>query len=182
MQALVDLLVAFIKLFRISFITQPWEKAYRVRLGRWDKVYGKGFHWRIPFGIDLVKEWDLRTLVVDIESGSIRTKDNVSLALSGKLRYKINDVRLASTKVRNIRKTVKDLGIAGLANVCNLLDDSSITIGVLEANVVKALEQATAGWGVKIVKFHPIDLSEHIALRHMSETKEVPDPEVKDLT
>jgi regulator of protease activity HflC (stomatin/prohibitin superfamily) len=182
MQALVDLVVAFIKLFRISFITQPWEKAYRVRFGRWDKVYGKGFHWRIPFGIDLVKEWDLRTLVVDLESGSIRTKDGVSLAVSGKLRYRINDVRLASIKVRNIRKTVKDLAIAGLVTVTNLLEDKQVTIQVLQENVVQALEQATSGWGVKIVKFHPIDLSKHIPLRMMSETKDLPDPEVKDLT
>ena len=182
MNQLVELIVSFIKLFRISFITQPWEKAYRVRFGRWDKVYGKGYHWRVPFGIDLVKEWDLRTLVVDLESQSVRTKDNVSLALSGKLRYRINDVRLASIKVRNIRKTVKDLASAGLAIVANGLNDEHITIGILQANVVAALEQATSGWGVKIVKFHPIDLSEHIPLRMMSETKDIPDPEVKDLT
>jgi regulator of protease activity HflC (stomatin/prohibitin superfamily) len=175
MEVLVDLIVGFVKLFRIAFIVQPWEQAYRVRLGRWDKVYGRGMHFRIPFGVDLVKEWDKRTLVADLQSQSIRTKDKKSLAVSGVLRYKISDVRLASTKVRDLRKGLKNTASAMLAKVVNNLNNDQITIAMLEVNVVKALEGVAKGWGASIITFQDV-------LRHMSETKEIPESAVLDLS
>jgi regulator of protease activity HflC (stomatin/prohibitin superfamily) len=181
MEVIAELIVRFLRIFRIAFITQPWEKAYRVRAGRWDKIYGKGIHARIPFGVDSVKEWDCRTLVVDLQSQSVRTKNNKSLALSGVLRYRVSDVRAASTKVKDLRKSLKNLASAGLAAVVNVLDDEQITLEVLQTNVVKILKEHSAGWGVTIVTFHPIDLSEHRAIRLMSETKDEPEAAVLDL-
>ena len=56
-------------------IVQPYEQGLQIRLGRYIGRMNPGFRWVIPLITQVVK-LDLRTLVMDVPSQEVITKDN----------------------------------------------------------------------------------------------------------
>jgi regulator of protease activity HflC (stomatin/prohibitin superfamily) len=136
---------------------------------------------RFPFFLDFVQEWDLRVLVADLQSQSVRTKDGVSLAVSGALRYRVTDVDRATMSVKNLRRDLTNLASAAIGISVNVLEDKDITMAKLQDHVSRVLTAASAGWGIKVESVYLIDLSQHRALRVMGETAGDPEKAMLDL-
>jgi hypothetical protein len=93
------------------------------------------------------------------------------MALSGVLRFRIVSVGLATTKVRDLRRTLKNVASACLALTVNSMSKKELTVGRVQLEAASMLGRVSRHWGVKIVKFHVIDMAEHTALRHMLESQ-----------
>jgi regulator of protease activity HflC (stomatin/prohibitin superfamily) len=174
MQGLIDLIVAFLKQFRIAFKVEPWEEALRTRAGKKRKMFGKGIHPRLPFSIDYVYEVDMRPDVVDLQSQSVRTKDFVPIAVSGVLWYQVVNAEAFVTSVKNPLKSLKNLASALLAQVVNSLDDKELTLPRIRDMLGQLLaEHNISKWGLD-AGFYLVDITRHRAMRHMLETMEIP--------
>jgi regulator of protease activity HflC (stomatin/prohibitin superfamily) len=170
MQGVIDLIVAFLKQFRIAFKVEPWQEALRTRRGVKRKMFGKGIHLRLPFSIDYVYEVDMRPDVVDLQSQSVRTKDTVPIAVSGAMWYQVVDAEAFVTSVKNPLKSLKNLASALLAQVVNSLDDKELTLTRVKSEVGKLLaEHQISKWGLDAA-FYVVDITRHRAMRHMLET------------
>src|SRR5687768_9571068 len=89
-QALID----FIRGLKWWTVVNPWERAVRVRAGKWTKVLECGWHWRIPF-FDTIWLVNSRLRFAPFPCTTISTVDGKTVTAAGTVGFRIVDPLLA---------------------------------------------------------------------------------------
>ncbi|MFM9010953.1 MAG: SPFH domain-containing protein [Planctomycetota bacterium] len=134
----------------------PQQSAFVVeRLGRFNGVLTPGLNVIIPFIDKIAYRHTLKEVAVDIPEQVCVTKDNVQVAVDGVVFLQVVDPKLASYGIANYHFAVSQLAQTTMRSEIGkiVLDMCFAARSNITAAVVAALDEAAAGWGVKVLRY-----------------------------
>ena len=155
-------LVAYVA-FNVFKVLREYERGVIFLLGRFQTVKGPGLIILIPF-IQRMVLVDLRTVVMDVPTQDVISRDNVSVKVNAVIYFRVIDPEKAIIQVENRVEATSQLAQTTLRSVLGQheLDDMLAEREKLNADVQKILDQATDTWGIKVanVEIKHVDLDE----------------------
>jgi regulator of protease activity HflC (stomatin/prohibitin superfamily) len=158
-------LVAIVALFFFSAfkVLKEYERGVIFQLGRFHGVKGPGLIIVIPAIQNMVRV-DLRTIVMDVPTQDVISRDNVSVKVSAVIYFRVIDPEKAIIQVENRVEATSQLAQTTLRSVLGQheLDDILAEREKLNAHIQSILDQQTATWGIKVanVEIKHVDLDE----------------------
>jgi regulator of protease activity HflC (stomatin/prohibitin superfamily) len=132
-------------------------------LGRFYKVKGPGLIIIIPILQQMVRV-DLRTVVMDVPTQDVISRDNVSVQVNAVIYFRVVDPERAIIQVENFLEATSQLSQTTLRSVLGQheLDDMLAERERLNADIQTILDKQTAAWGIKVanVEIKHVDLNE----------------------
>ena len=157
------LLIAISLLISIFRILREYERGVIFLLGRFQKVKGPGLIIVIPFIQQMVRA-DLRTIVLDVPSQDVISRDNVSVKVNAVLYFRVMDPQHAVINVENFYAATSQLAQTTLRSVLGKheLDDMLASRDKLNEDIQDILDAQTDAWGIKVsnVEIKHVDLDE----------------------
>ncbi len=156
----IAVLVLLIALLASAFrILREYERGVVFQLGRFWKVKGPGLILVIP-GLQQMVRVDLRTLVLDVPTQDVISRDNVSV----KVYYRVLDAEKAIIQVEDYHSATSQLAQTTLRAVLGKhdLDDMLAEREQLNNHIQQVLDAQTDAWGIKVanVEIKHVDLDE----------------------
>ncbi len=152
-----------IVLSRSVRILKEYERGVFFVLGRFWKVKGPGLVLLIPAVQQMVKV-GLRTVVMDVPSQDVISKDNVSVKVSAVVYFRVIDPKLAIIAVEDYLQAINQLSQTTLRSVLGQhdLDEMLSARNQLNADIQAILDEHTDAWGIKVstVEIKRVDLDE----------------------
>ena len=157
-------IVSLLALLASSFrILREYERAVVFMLGRFYKVKGPGLVIIIPVVQQMVRV-DLRTVVLDIPTQDLITRDNVSVKVNAVLYFRVVDSKPAIINVENFMDATGQLAQTTLRSVLGQheLDELLAERERLNRDIQTILDQQTDQWGIKVsnVEIKHVDIDE----------------------
>jgi regulator of protease activity HflC (stomatin/prohibitin superfamily) len=150
-------------LFLAIRILREYERAVVFTLGRFTGVRGPGLIILIPFVQQMVRR-DLRTIVQDVPSQDIITRDNVSVKVNAVLYFRIVDAEKATIQVVDFLQATSQLAQTTLRSVVGKheLDELLSERDKLNNDIQDILDSQTDAWGIKVsnVEIKHVDIDE----------------------
>ena len=144
-------------------VLREYERAVVFLLGRFQSVKGPGLIIIIPVLQQMVRV-DLRTIVMDVPTQDLITRDNVSVRVNAVLYFKVLDPDHAVLNVENYMEAVGQLAQTTLRSVLGQheLDQLLAEREQLNQNIQTILDQQTDQWGIKVasVEIKHVDIDE----------------------
>jgi regulator of protease activity HflC (stomatin/prohibitin superfamily) len=157
------LIFALLTLWTILNILLEYERGVVFFLGRFQKVMGPGLVIVIP-GVQKMVRVDLRTLVLDVPSQDVISRDNVSVKVNAVLYFRVIDPEKAIIQVANFHTATNQLAQTTLRSVLGQhdLDEMLAERERLNLHIQKLLDEQTVAWGIKVsnVEIKHVDLDE----------------------
>ncbi|MDH0442458.1 slipin family protein [Stutzerimonas stutzeri] len=158
------LLVLLLGLLASTFrILREYERGVVFMLGRFWKVKGPGLILVIP-GIQQMVRVDLRTLVLDVPTQDVISRDNVSVKVNAVVYYRVLDAQKAIIQVEDYHSATSQLAQTTLRAVLGKheLDDMLAEREQLNSDIQQVLDAQTDAWGIKVsnVEIKHVDLDE----------------------
>lgn len=155
--------LALLVLFSAIWIFREYERGVVFTLGRFWKVKGPGLVTIIPL-IQKVVKVDLRTVVLEVPTQDVISRDNVSVKVSAVIYFRIINAEKAIIEVEDFFTATSQLAQTTLRSVLgkHQLDDMLAEREKLNSDVQKSLDAQTDSWGIKVsnVEIKQIDLTE----------------------
>lgn len=154
---LLVILIASIRILR------EYERAVVFTLGRFTSVKGPGLTIVVPIvqGAEIV---DLRTLVMDVPSQDVISKDNVSVKVNAVVYFRVLDPEKAIIQVADFFTATSELAQTTLRSVLggNELDEILSEREKFNNQLRSILDEQTDAWGIKVsnVELKHVDLDE----------------------
>ena len=144
-------------------VMREYERAVVFMLGRYWKVKGPGLILILPVLQKMVKV-DLRTVVMDVPSQDVISRDNVSVKVNAVLYFRVIDPQKAIIQVEDFYMATSQLAQTTLRSVLGQheLDDMLAERDKLNAHIQRLLDQQTDNWGIKVanVEIKHVDINE----------------------
>ena len=154
---LIVLLVSMLKILR------EYERGVVFMLGRFWSVKGPGLIIIIPILQEMTRV-DLRTMVLDVPTQDVISRDNVSVKVNAVVYMRVVDPEKAIIQVENYFEATSQLAQTTLRSVLGQheLDEMLSGREKLSTNIQDILDQQTDGWGIKVsnVEMKQVDLDE----------------------
>ena len=151
------LVVASLKILR------EYQRAVVFLLGRFQAVKGPGLIVVVP-GIQQMVRVDLRTVVLDVPTQDVITRDNVSVKVNAVVYFRVVDPQRAIIQVANFLEATSQLAQTTLRSVLGKheLDELLSEREQLNLDIQTVLDAQTDAWGIKvsIVEIKHVDLNE----------------------
>ena len=155
--AVVLALVALvIVLIAKTAVIVPQQAAFVIeRLGRYSRTLQAGFHILVPFLDRVAYKHDLKERAVDIPEQLCITRDNVQVGVDGVLYLQILEPHQASYGITNYTFAISQLAQTTLRSEVGKidLDRTFEERASLNSAIVNELDQASAPWGVKVLRY-----------------------------
>ncbi|HKJ09888.1 MAG TPA: slipin family protein [Gammaproteobacteria bacterium] len=150
-------------LFSSIRILREYERGVIFMLGRFWKVKGPGLVLVIPV-VQQVVRVDLRTIVMDVPSQDVISRDNVSVKVNAVLYFRVIDPERAVIQVEDYYIATSQLAQTTLRSVLGQhdLDDMLAERDKLNADIQNILDTQTDAWGIKVanVEIKHVDIDE----------------------
>jgi regulator of protease activity HflC (stomatin/prohibitin superfamily) len=157
------IIILVIVLFTAFRILREYERAVVFTLGRFDKVKGPGLIIIIP-GIQKMVRVDLRTVVMDVPSQDVISRDNVSVKVNAVVYFRVVDPQKSIIQVENFLSATSQFAQTTLRSVLGKheLDEMLAEREKLNLDIQKALDIQTDAWGIKVsnVEIKHVDIDE----------------------
>ena len=154
---IVGLLAASLRILR------EYERGVVFMLGRFWKVKGPGLVVIIP-GIQQMVRVDLRTVVFDVPSQDVISRDNVSVKVNAVVYFRVIDPAKSILQVEDYLVATSQLAQTTLRAVLGKheLDDMLAERERLNQDIQQLLDAQTDAWGIKVsnVEIKHVDIDE----------------------
>ena len=150
-------------LFASIRILREYERGVVFQLGRFWSVKGPGLIILIPALQQMVRV-DLRTVVLDVPTQDVISRDNVSVKVNAVIYFRVVDPEKAIIQVANFFEATSQLAQTTLRAVLGKheLDDMLAERERLNIDIQQVLDAQTDAWGIKVanVEIKHVDLDE----------------------
>ena len=151
----------------VFFVTRavkvvPQQNAWVLeRLGKYHATLAPGFNLILPFLDKVAYKHSLKEIPLDVPSQICITRDNTQLQVDGILYFQVTDPMRASYGSSNYIIAVTQLAQTSLRSVIGKLelDRTFEERGIINAQVVQAIDEAALNWGVKVLRYEIKDLT-----------------------
>ena len=156
-----------ILLFIIVFLARcvvivPTQSAFVVeRLGKFRGVLHAGFHVLMPFFDRIAYRRSLKEQVLDVPEQTCITRDNVSVSIDGVLFLQVLSPEKSAYGISDYEWGAIQLAQTALRSAIGKLemDKTFEERARINQEVVEALDDATAAWGVKVLRYEIRDIT-----------------------
>jgi regulator of protease activity HflC (stomatin/prohibitin superfamily) len=160
---IVILFFVVVFLFSAIRIFYEFERGVVFTLGRFWKVKGPGMVIIVPI-IQQVMRVDLRTMVLEVPTQDVISRDNVSVKVSAVVYLRVIDAQKAMIQVVDYLNATSQLAQTMLRSVLgkHQLDEMLAEREKLNLDIQQALDAQTDSWGIKVanVEIKQVDLTE----------------------
>lgn len=139
----------------------PQRSAYIIeRLGKYAKTIEAGFHILIPFVDRIAYRHTLKEVAMDVPRQTCITKDNIQIIVDGVLYLQVIEPKNASYGIGHYQSATMQLSQTTLRSVIGQidLDKTFEERDSINKQVVEAIDQAAAPWGVKVLRYEIADI------------------------
>ena len=149
-------LVIVALLISLAFFTfrilREYERGVIFFLGRFQSVKGPGLIIVIP-GIQQMVKVDLRTLVYDVPTQDVISRDNVSVKVSAVIYFRVIDAEKAIINVEDFFEATSQLAQTTLRSILGQheLDEMLAQRDKLNEGIQVLLDEQTESWGIKVI-------------------------------
>ena len=144
-------------------VLREYERGVIFLLGRFWKVKGPGLIIVVPIIQQMVRV-DLRTVVLDVPTQDVISRDNVSVKVNAVVYYRVIDAQRAIIQVEDFRAATSQLAQTTLRSVLGQheLDEMLAERDKLNVDLQRLLDEQTDAWGIKVlnVEIKHVDLDE----------------------
>jgi regulator of protease activity HflC (stomatin/prohibitin superfamily) len=144
-------------------ILREYERGVVFMLGRFWKVKGPGLIIIIPVVQQMVRV-DLRTMVFDVPSQDVISRDNVSVKVNAVVYFRVIDPAKAILQVEDYMNATSQLAQTTLRAILGKheLDEMLAERETLNTDIQLALDAQTDAWGIKVsnVEIKHVDIDE----------------------
>ena len=156
--------IAFLVLVVYSLrVLREYERGVIFQLGKFWSVKGPGLIIVIP-GIQQMVRVGLRTVVMDVPSQDVISRDNVSVKVNAVVYFRVVDPEKAIIQVENFLAATSQLSQTTLRAVLGKheLDEMLAEREKLNVDIQTALDSQTDAWGIKVsmVEIKHVDIDE----------------------
>ncbi|GAB4528840.1 MAG: slipin family protein [Amphiplicatus sp.] len=147
--------LAFLAIFILTNVVKvlrEYERGVVFTLGRVGRrAAGPGLVLLIP-GIQVMRRVDMRTLVHDVPTQDVISRDNVSVKVNAVIYYRVVDAVRAVVQVENYMAATSQLAQTTLRSVLGKhdLDEMLQERDKLNKDIQEILDQQTEAWGIKV--------------------------------
>ncbi len=160
---LTGLLLIVVLLASSLRILREYERGVVFMLGRFWKAKGPGLVIVLP-GIQQMVRVDLRTVVFDVPSQDVISRDNVSVKVNAVVYFRVIDPAKAILQVEDYMNATSQLAQTTLRAVLGKheLDDILAERERLNQDIQQLLDTQTDAWGIKVsnVEIKHVDIDE----------------------
>lgn len=150
-------------LFYTFRILREYERGVIFFLGRFQKVKGPGLIIVVP-GIQQMVRVALRTMVYDVPTQDVISRDNVSVKVSAVIYFRVVDPERAIINVEDYFEATSQLAQTTLRSILGQheLDEMLAQRDKLNQGIQVLLDEQTESWGIKVinVEIKHIDIDE----------------------
>ena len=155
-----------ILILAIVFVTQavkvvPQQSAWVLeRFGKYNRTLLPGLNIIVPFVDRVAYRHSLKEIPMDVPSQVCITRDNTQLQVDGVIYFQVTDPMKASYGSSNFVFAITHLAQTSLRSVIGKLelDRTFEEREMINTQVVSALDEAAANWGVKVLRYEIKDL------------------------
>jgi regulator of protease activity HflC (stomatin/prohibitin superfamily) len=144
-------------------VLRQYERGVMFTLGRFSSVRGPGLIFLIPYFQQIVRV-DLRTVVMDVPSQDLISRDNVSLKVNAILYFHVVDPEKAIIQVEQYIAATNMLAQTTLRSVLGQheLDEMLSNRATLNTDIQEILDSRTKEWGILVtaVEIRDIQLTD----------------------
>jgi regulator of protease activity HflC (stomatin/prohibitin superfamily) len=144
-------------------VMREYQRAVVFTLGRFTGVKGPGLILLVPYVQQMVRI-DLRTVVLDVPSQDVISRDNVSVKVNAVLYFRVVDADKAVIGIENFLQATSQLAQTTLRSVLgkHTLDEMLGERDKLNADLQEILDTQTEAWGIKVitVEIKQVDLDQ----------------------
>jgi regulator of protease activity HflC (stomatin/prohibitin superfamily) len=162
---IIPVIVLLAILFASVRIIQQYERGVVFFLGKFQSVYSPGICFVFPV-IQRMITVDMRTIVMDVPSQDVISRDNVTVKVNAVLYFRVTAPDRALINVENYYIATSQLAQTSLRSVLGRheLDEMLSEREKLNVDIQKVLDQQTESWGIKVanVEIKHIDLNENM--------------------
>ncbi len=154
-------IIFVIVLFKIAVVV-PEQECYIIeRLGKYTKTIESGFHLLMPFIDRIAYRQNLKEETIDVDPQVCITSDNVQVEVDGILYLKVFDPVKASYGIDNFRFAVSQLAKTTMRSEVGKLELDKTFCGRegINDNIVRALDEASDNWGIKVTRYEIRDIT-----------------------
>ena len=155
-----------ILILAIVFVTQavkvvPQQSAWVLeRFGKYNRTLLPGLNIIVPFVDRVAYRHSLKEIPMDVPSQVCITRDNTQLQVDGVIYFQVTDPMKASYGSSNFVFAITQLAQTSLRSVIGKLElvRTFEEREMINTQVVSALDEAAANWGVKVLRYEIKDL------------------------
>lgn len=130
------------------------------KFGRFDRILQPGLNFKIPLFEYVAYHHSLKERVMDIDSQTAITKDNVKIRIDGVLYYKITDPQKASYEIAQPIRAISLLAQTSMRSEIGKLplDRTFLERESLNNNIKQSLNDASNKWGIECMRYEIKDI------------------------
>jgi regulator of protease activity HflC (stomatin/prohibitin superfamily) len=160
---LIALLIVLLLVLASIKVLYEYERGVVFFLGRFQAVKGPGLIIVIPV-IQQMKRVDLRTIVMDVPSQDVISRDNVSVKVNAVIYFRVIEPQRAIIQVEDYLAATSQLAQTTLRSVLGQheLDELLASRDKLNRDIQNILDAETDAWGIKVanVEIKHVDIDE----------------------
>ncbi len=157
---IIGLLIILPMIFKVM---REYERAVVFTFGRFTSVKGPGLIIIIPF-VQQIERVQLRTVVLDVPSQDVISRDNVSVKVNAVVYFRVMDPERSIIQVENFLVATSQLAQTTLRSVLGQheLDEILAERDKLNKDIQVILDKQTDAWGIKVanVEIKHVDINE----------------------
>lgn len=172
MYPFIVILVLAMLLVWMTIKVVPQQTAFVVeRLGKFYAVLQPGINWVIPFFDRVAYKHSLKEKAIDIPEQICITRDNVQVRVDGVLFFQVIDAQRASYGIGDYIFGVTQLAQTTMRSEIGKIDLDKTFEERTTVNqaVVHAIDEASAGWGVKMLRYEIKNITPPQSVLHAME-------------
>lgn len=133
-------------------VSNEWERAVILRLGRFHRLVGPGVFWVIPFVERIVLWADLRVRTTTFAAEKTLTADTVPVDVDAVLFWKIENAERAALAVEDYRKAVSWAAQTALRDIIGKTHLADMLTGreAIDDDLKKLIFTRTHDWGIEV--------------------------------
>lgn len=157
-------------------VINQYQRAVKLRLGKYVKTLQPGLNWIIPIFEKIIKV-DVRVITIDVPSQEVITRDNVPMKVNGVVFFKVVNSEKAVLEVEHYKYAISQLAQSALRDMTGKAELDSVLEKREEIGnqIQRIVDKETDPWGIKVtdVKIKDIELPENMkrAMAHQAEAE-----------
>ncbi len=176
--SLITIFIIAAVLLSLSMKVVPQGEEWVVeRLGRYLKTLKPGLNFVIPLFDTVREKVNMRERMINLSKQKVITKDNVTTDVDGVVFFKVVDAPKMVYGVSNLVLAIEQLAMTNLRAIMGklTLDEALSSRDVINAELLKELDEATDAWGTKVTRVEiqeispPLEIQEAMSLQMKAE-------------
>jgi len=162
---LIQLVADFAQLFFVWTIVHPYQRAVVLRLGRFSRVLGPGWHWVAPLRIEEALHETVTPRTTNLPTQTITTSDGVQISIAALVTWQVSDVRKLLLESAEHQEAMLDTAAGVLASSVMAVRWDDLASNEFARTLRTDIKKKAKKWGILVTDVQLTDLAKTRTVR-----------------